>query len=171
MGAAVAKHVRMAGAVIFDMDGVLVDTEPLHLAVTRDLFGALGVEVSEAAGRALIGHAVPEILATVVRQHGLAGSLADYEARYDALLLEESSRVCGRARGRRGSCLRYAGADARSGSSRHRRPGGTPQSGAGHLPTGRTEAVDRRGGVHGGRRWARSGSKRHGPRGVNARGQ
>ncbi len=88
----VAKHIRMAGSVIFDMDGVLVDTEPLHLAVTRQLFGALGVEVSEAAGRALIGHAVPEILATIVRQHGLAGSLSRYETRYDVLLLEEFSR-------------------------------------------------------------------------------
>jgi mannitol-1-/sugar-/sorbitol-6-/2-deoxyglucose-6-phosphatase len=34
-------------AVVFDMDGVLVDSEPIWREVERDVFGALGIEVAD----------------------------------------------------------------------------------------------------------------------------
>ena len=39
---------RKPGAVIFDMDGVLVDTEPFHCEIEKILFGRLGIIVDEA---------------------------------------------------------------------------------------------------------------------------
>lgn len=36
----------MIRAVVFDFDGVLADSEPLHLAAYQEVFGALGVELS-----------------------------------------------------------------------------------------------------------------------------
>jgi beta-phosphoglucomutase-like phosphatase (HAD superfamily) len=33
-------------AVIFDMDGVLVDTEPVYFGISRLLFDRLGIQVS-----------------------------------------------------------------------------------------------------------------------------
>lgn len=77
-----------ARAVIFDMDGVLVDSEPLHLRVTRETLGPAGTAYTEATTREFIGRPVPEMLATLIRRHGLPGRLADYEARYDARLME-----------------------------------------------------------------------------------
>ena len=38
---------RSIEAVVFDMDGVLVDSEPIWRAVERDVFGGLGIEVSD----------------------------------------------------------------------------------------------------------------------------
>lgn len=34
-------------AVIFDMDGVLVDTEPLYFEVNLDVFARLGIDVPD----------------------------------------------------------------------------------------------------------------------------
>jgi HAD superfamily hydrolase (TIGR01509 family) len=78
----------VARAVIFDMDGVLVDSEPLHLQVTCDVLGPAGSVYTEATTREFIGRPVTEMLATLIRRHGLPGRLADYEARYDARLME-----------------------------------------------------------------------------------
>lgn len=39
---------RAIEAVIFDVDGVLVDSEPLWRSVEREVFGELGIEVSDA---------------------------------------------------------------------------------------------------------------------------
>jgi HAD superfamily hydrolase (TIGR01509 family) len=38
---------RAVEAVVFDMDGVLVDSEPIWRAVERDVFGRLGIEVTD----------------------------------------------------------------------------------------------------------------------------
>jgi HAD superfamily hydrolase (TIGR01509 family) len=77
----------MARAVIFDMDGVLVDSEPLHLRVTREVLGPVGTAYTEATTREFIGRPVPEMLAALIRRHRLPGRLADYEARYDHRLM------------------------------------------------------------------------------------
>jgi beta-phosphoglucomutase-like phosphatase (HAD superfamily) len=36
----------MLKAVLFDMDGVIVDTEPLHHKAYQKMFGKVGIEVS-----------------------------------------------------------------------------------------------------------------------------
>lgn len=37
----------MIKAVIFDMDGVIIDSEPIHIKLEEELFKSLGVEISE----------------------------------------------------------------------------------------------------------------------------
>lgn len=43
------------GAAIFDMDGVLADTEPVYLGILRDLFAQYGVSVSESRLETYVG--------------------------------------------------------------------------------------------------------------------
>ncbi|HEV8674518.1 MAG TPA: HAD family phosphatase [Methylomirabilota bacterium] len=50
------------GAVIFDLDGVLVDSEPLHLRATQAALGARGPSFSERDNRAFIGATDVEVL-------------------------------------------------------------------------------------------------------------
>lgn len=45
--ASVMSSPRATEAVVFDMDGVLVDSEPIWRAVERDVFGGLGIEVAD----------------------------------------------------------------------------------------------------------------------------
>jgi HAD superfamily hydrolase (TIGR01509 family) len=49
-------------AVIFDMDGVLVDSEPLHLRATQATLGPRGDSYTERDNRAFFGATDPEIL-------------------------------------------------------------------------------------------------------------
>ena len=48
---------RQLEAVIFDMDGVLIDSEPLHREIERQLFNKLGVDVSADVHRTYLGTA------------------------------------------------------------------------------------------------------------------
>ncbi|AIS52963.1 phosphorylated carbohydrates phosphatase [Thermoanaerobacter kivui] len=45
----------MIKAVIFDMDGVIIDSEPLHIKLEGELFKKLGVEVSEEEHLSFVG--------------------------------------------------------------------------------------------------------------------
>lgn len=76
----------MARAVIFDMDGVLVDSEPLHQQVIRDVLGPAITARTEATTLEFIGRPVRDMLETLIRRHGLPGRPADYETRYDVRL-------------------------------------------------------------------------------------
>ena len=53
---------RPIGAVIFDMDGVLVDSEPLHHRSTQAALGARGVSYTERDNRAFFGATDAEML-------------------------------------------------------------------------------------------------------------
>jgi len=46
---------RKPEAVIFDMDGVLVDSEPIHCKIEKKLFDKLGIVVDEAVHRSYMG--------------------------------------------------------------------------------------------------------------------
>jgi beta-phosphoglucomutase-like phosphatase (HAD superfamily) len=56
-GAAATAGLR---AVVFDMDGVLIDTEPVWRKVEMEVFDALGVRVTEAESRQTMGLRVSE---------------------------------------------------------------------------------------------------------------
>ena len=63
------------GAVIFDMDGVMVDTGPQHLAAWKQVFAEMGREFSEEEFRATFGQRNQEIL-----QHMLGGGVSEAQA-------------------------------------------------------------------------------------------
>lgn len=75
-------------AVIFDMDGVLVDSEPIHFAVTRQILARAGVVMTEEMAREFVGRSVRDFLQEAARRWGLLGTQADYEAEYDAAFLQ-----------------------------------------------------------------------------------
>ncbi|NEW81770.1 MAG: HAD family phosphatase [Mariniphaga sp.] len=46
---------RIPEAVIFDMDGVLIDSEPIHIEIEKQLFDKLGIDVPETVHRSYMG--------------------------------------------------------------------------------------------------------------------
>ena len=65
----------MIRAIVFDMDGVLVDTEPLHIRAWKRLFGGMGVEVSEQEYLDAIGVADDDFVRKLIARHGLSHSV------------------------------------------------------------------------------------------------
>lgn len=64
-------------AVIFDLDGVLVDSEPNYLASERELLAGYGIEFTEDMKVPYIGLSTHEMLSRVVTDHGLAAPVAE----------------------------------------------------------------------------------------------
>jgi HAD superfamily hydrolase (TIGR01509 family) len=78
---------RRFEAVIFDMDGVLIDSEPLHFAVLHDLLAAEGHAYTRADNEEFIGTTTEALFVTLIPRLALPGSIAEYEARYHAAVL------------------------------------------------------------------------------------
>src|SRR5439155_4282391 len=74
-------------AVIFDMDGVLIDSEPLHFAVLSELLERAGHTLTRAENEQFIGTTSDAMFSTLIARHGLAGTVGEYIAGYDKMLL------------------------------------------------------------------------------------
>ena len=61
----------MLKAVIFDMDGVLVDSEPLHFSAYQKMFKDYQLEVSETLYQSFTGQATLEICQQLVDKFNL----------------------------------------------------------------------------------------------------
>ncbi len=59
-------------AVLFDMDGVIVDTEPLHRKAYFKTFSDLGIEVSEGLYTSFTGASTKRVCETLIREFGLS---------------------------------------------------------------------------------------------------
>ena len=66
-----------AEAVIFDMDGVLVNTEQHHKEIEHRMFSELGIAISEEEREPYIGMAADELWAVIVDAYGLKKDSAD----------------------------------------------------------------------------------------------
>lgn len=64
-------------AVIFDMDGVLIDSEPLHCLIERDIFKKLGLDVSPEIHRTYLGTATDFMYLDLIARFGLSQSIED----------------------------------------------------------------------------------------------
>jgi beta-phosphoglucomutase len=62
------KHIK---AIIFDMDGVLVNTEPHHLIIEKRLFAGLGLSISEEEHGSYLGKSPVQMWTEVSVRHGL----------------------------------------------------------------------------------------------------
>jgi HAD superfamily hydrolase (TIGR01509 family) len=71
------KHSDMLKAVIFDMDGVIIDSEPFHFEVNKRLFKSLKIEVSEEEYRRYIGISNTTMWTEIKRNHGLPQSIKE----------------------------------------------------------------------------------------------
>lgn len=60
----------MAGAVIFDMDGVIIDSEPIHTRVKMDTFRHFGIDFEEAELVNYMGRTSDDLFGIVAGEHG-----------------------------------------------------------------------------------------------------
>jgi HAD superfamily hydrolase (TIGR01509 family) len=75
-------------AVIFDMDGVLIDSEPLHFDVLNTVLIRDGHLLSAADNEEFIGTTSEAMFGTLIARWGLKRSVADYIALYDDALVD-----------------------------------------------------------------------------------
>jgi beta-phosphoglucomutase family hydrolase len=75
-------------AVIFDMDGVIIDSEPIHYQVKQILFEKLGIEMSKEEYSAFIGSSSSEIWAALKEGYNLKESVEDLLAKQNQILIE-----------------------------------------------------------------------------------
>jgi HAD superfamily hydrolase (TIGR01509 family) len=66
---------RKPEAVIFDMDGVLIDSEPIHYEIEELLFGKLGIEVTEEVHKLYLGAAGDFMYGDLKSRFNLPGSV------------------------------------------------------------------------------------------------
>lgn len=82
----------MIQAVVFDMDGVLLDSEPLHHEVVNDLLAEHGVVVDADQYKTYLGTTLDYTWTDLIRRFNLLGSLNDYRTRYGDAILESYRR-------------------------------------------------------------------------------
>jgi HAD superfamily hydrolase (TIGR01509 family) len=75
-------------AVVFDMDGVLVDSEPLHFEALGAVVGEAGVRLSRAENEEFIGTTVEATWSTLIARYRLPLAMAEYIRLYNAAVLE-----------------------------------------------------------------------------------
>ena len=73
---------------MFDMDGVLLDSEPLHFSALASVVGRDGVSLTQAENEEFIGTTVEATFSTLIERYALRRSVADYIPLYDAAVLE-----------------------------------------------------------------------------------
>src|SRR5919108_578854 len=86
------RRERHFEAVIFDMDGVLVDSEPLHYESTVRVLAEIGVRFTTRENDEFVGFTDLAMFERLVARHRLPVSPEDLAARRVALILE---RVAG----------------------------------------------------------------------------
>ena len=75
-------------AVVFDMDGVLVDSEPAFFDAVNDILAQEGRSIDWERYKRLLGTSVEYTWREVIAMLNLRGDLGDYLRRYDDVLLD-----------------------------------------------------------------------------------
>jgi len=83
---------RTFHAVIFDMDGILADSEPTYLEAANVVLAPLGRHLSDEQARKFIGSSVRHSWQGIVEMLALQGTVEDYVRQYDKVLVSLLSR-------------------------------------------------------------------------------
>lgn len=75
-------------AVVFDMDGVLLDSEPLHQIVVNDLLAEHGVQLTEELYSHYLGTTLEYTWEDLIRRFSLPGDIAWWASRYSDAIIE-----------------------------------------------------------------------------------
>ena len=75
------------GAVIFDMAGVLVDSQPMHVDAMREVLRPFGVEYTDRENREFFGHTDLEVFGVLRARHRLPVDEPELTRRRTALLI------------------------------------------------------------------------------------
>ena len=76
-------------AVIFDMDGVLVDGEPLHFNAARALLAEFGADLDLASYKGFVGQTLEGVWPRLQARFDLPLTLDAYRARYETAILAQ----------------------------------------------------------------------------------
>src|SRR5436190_20267674 len=79
-------------AVIFDMDGVLVDSEPLHFVVANEVLGTAGHSLSRAENEEFIGCTADHFWDALIERKRLPDTRLYWQGLYDDAVLRMLSR-------------------------------------------------------------------------------
>ena len=77
----------MPTAVVFDMDGVLLDSEPVHYSVLRALLASEGIAWTWGDHERSLGKTIEDTWADLRARHGAAAPVDELAARYDSEML------------------------------------------------------------------------------------
>ena len=80
-------------AIVFDMDGVLADSEPVYFAAMRAVLAPLGHEVTDDHQRAIMGHSIEATWAYLRETFSLEGPLDGLVEAYDRELVQQLARI------------------------------------------------------------------------------
>jgi HAD superfamily hydrolase (TIGR01509 family) len=83
----------MKPLVIFDMDGVLVDSEPVHMRLERENFARLSLPVSEVEHHSYVGMSPRSMWAAIKSRHGLQQEIDALVATEAAIKVREIARL------------------------------------------------------------------------------
>jgi beta-phosphoglucomutase family hydrolase len=61
----------MIDTVIFDMDGVIIDSEPLHMEAEQEIFRAIGITISSEKHATFVGTSSKNMWEMIIRDHAL----------------------------------------------------------------------------------------------------
>jgi HAD superfamily hydrolase (TIGR01509 family) len=75
-------------ALIFDMDGLLVDSEDLAAGALRQFLANNGREMTDGTMERTLGRRLPEAIAIIKEHYGLDGEVSDLTDQYDLMRLE-----------------------------------------------------------------------------------
>ena len=79
-------------ALVFDMDGVLVDSEPLHMRATQEVLRPEGVDLPWETFADYVGTTVEDTWTDLIVRFGLKGRYEDYLQLYDEAVLRVLAR-------------------------------------------------------------------------------
>lgn len=69
----------LPGAVIFDMDGLMLDTEPIYRAAWQQAAARVGHEISDALYATFVGRRVPDCEALLLQKFGVAFPMVEFQ--------------------------------------------------------------------------------------------